>query len=164
MGAKEAQEAYEQVQNALEIFQKVGYKRGVADAQNLSCIVRMVTRSDLPEGARNCEEAARLYREIGYRRGEADAYGNLGIIFRIAKDYESAITKLNEALSIDKEIGFKLGIGRQLANLGRCYAAKKDQRSARNYFLTAREIFREMGAAYELAAIEQFLKNPSGVD
>lgn len=148
------------LERALTISQQADYPLGVADAKNAICVFWTITgkTEELDLGTRNCEEAAAIYDSIGNQRGKANALGNLGNALRNKKDYKRAIINLNQSLEIDREIGFELGTGRQLFNLGRCYFELGNLGKAREQVLAAQEIFRKVGAAYELTGSEEFLK------
>lgn len=159
--ASAAASAREHLERALAISQHTGYRLGVADAKNAICVFWTITgtEDELENGVRNCEEAAAIYDQIGNRTGKANALGNLGNVFRNQKQYKRAITSLDESLAIDREIGFELGTGRQLYNLGRCYFELGDRKKAKELVLAAQEIFRKVGASYELIGAEKFLKD-----
>ena len=155
-----AARAREHLERALAISQRTEYRLGIADAKNALCVFWTVTgnEADWPNAARNCQEAAAIYSSIGNRRGEANALGNLGNVLRNQKQYNRALESLSRSLKIDQEIGFELGVGRQLFNLGRCYSELGEKEKARKRVMEAQQVFRRVGAAYELAGADKFLK------
>jgi tetratricopeptide (TPR) repeat protein len=165
----ETRKAFDLYQKAYDIFQEIGYVRGVADANNfLGLAVIQInkpvggdtTGEALSDGAfqsarHYLEQAAESYRQIGDKRGEANVYGNFGVLYRNHRDYDSAIEWLNKAFQIHEEIGFQLGMARQFINIGRVYCAKSDRDKANEYLGRAKE---------KLAGIEGGYKERQAVD
>jgi len=164
--------AAEHFKKAISIFREIGYRRGIANAQDKLAINLVSLDENIPAEAfslalQNSNDAIQIYEQIDGERGHAEAYGNLGIIFRKQGKYELAISNLEKALGICKQIDFKLGTGRQLFNLGRVYYDKgfsekseQDLIQARKYFLDAQKVFEETQAGQdELKLITEYLKS-----
>lgn len=173
--SSEAMTSVEHFKTAIRIFQTIGYKPGVASAQdklaiNFILLDKAPSKQILSQAAQYGTDAARIYEEIGNQRGLAAAFGNLGIIYRKSKQYDLALTNLQRALQIYTNINSKLGIGRQFLNLGRLYyergfSEKSEQhlRRAMTYFLEAQKAFTETQAADELKLTNLYLKNLSQI-
>jgi tetratricopeptide (TPR) repeat protein len=157
-------------QSAHDIFEEIGYVRGVADTENyLGIAIIQINKpvggdasgvplpDDAFERARlHLERAAEIYRRIGDRRGEANVYGNFGLLYRTRRDYGSAVEWLNKALLIHEEIGYALGITRQFINIGRVYCDKKDREGLREYLDRARNKLEGIeGGKKERKAVEK---------
>jgi tetratricopeptide (TPR) repeat protein len=166
----ETRKALDLYQSARDIYQEIGYVRGVADAENLLGFATIQTYKpvggdaagvplpdDAFEGARrHLEQAAEIYRRIGDRRGEANAYGNFGLLYRTRRDYESALGWLNKALPIQEETGYELGITRQFLNIGRVYCEKGDWEVGKDYLERARtKLVGIEGGKKERKAVEE---------
>lgn len=179
MTPREKQVASEEFQNqispgvahfetAIRIFREIGYKRGIAYAQdklaiNLVSLEAEPSEKMLQRAESNSNEAVRTFDDIADKRGQSVAYGNLGIVLRKKKQYDDAIRSLERALQICKEIDFKIGIAKQLFNLGRAYYERElshqDLLTAKQYFLEAQKAFKQTQAGEdELSAIEEYLK------
>lgn len=162
-------------ETAIKTYQEIGYKRGLAYAQD-KLAINIVTLSEQPseEDFSRAEfiskEAARIFEEISDKRGQAVVYGNLGLIYRRNKQYELGQSNLERSLEISRRIEFKLGIGRQLFNLGRLHYEKgfgkseEDLLKAKDYFLEAQKVFKQTQAGEdELKAIDEYLKHISEI-
>jgi tetratricopeptide (TPR) repeat protein len=156
----EALAAGQHFDKALEFFRNIGYQRGIVDAKLGLCqgLTAIAPVELLTQATAACQEAARVYEKLEYPRGKGDAYRWLGNTLRIQKNYPAAIARLNEAIAIHQRVDYKLGTGRGLLSLGRCYLEKGNRQAARDYFLSARKIFLDIGARYELTGVEGFLK------
>lgn len=164
--------AADHFKRAISIFREIGYKKGIANAQDKLAINLVSLDENIPAEAfslalQNSKGAIQIYEEIDGKRGQAEAYGNRGIIFRKQTRYELAISDLENALGICQQIEFKLGTGRQLFNLGRVYYEKgfserneQDVTKAKQYFLDAQKVFEQTQAGQdELKIIDEYLKS-----
>jgi tetratricopeptide (TPR) repeat protein len=119
-------EARERYLQALEFYERIGAKRGIALASNnLGDLCWQNGLGDWPEAKAHWQRAEKLYEEIGDQRGLAIALSNLGEGYLRNGDLDAAEPPLRRARKLAEELGddeIRDGVERALALL---WAAKQ---------------------------------------
>ena len=112
--------ALEYCHKALKIYEKQGYKSGIAaNLVNIGLIFS--SQSDYPKALEYYHKALKIYEELGNKSGIAKALGNLGSVYWYKTDYTKALEYYHKSLKIMEEIGNKAGIAKNLGNIGNIY-------------------------------------------
>jgi tetratricopeptide (TPR) repeat protein len=119
-------EARERYLQALEFYERIGAKRGIALASNnLGDLCWQNGHGDWTEAKAHWQRAEKLYEEIGDQRGLAIALSNLGEGYLRNGDLDAAEPPLRQARKLAEELGddeIRDGVERALALL---WAAKQ---------------------------------------
>jgi len=97
-------------------------------------------------------EAIQLSKKLGYLRGEAAGYGNMGIVYKNKKKFDSSVYYHNKALVIWQKLNAQKNIATAYNGLGRTYTEKGDYTSAMDYFLKALKIRQQLNDTAGMAA------------
>jgi tetratricopeptide (TPR) repeat protein len=120
-----AQEAIEQAEAALALYDELGDAPGQASAHNdLGSCYLMSGR--LPEAIDHLQRALSLGESLGDRKGQANALNNLGICYQLMGNLATAADQLRRALALDEALGNLPGQAQLLSNLGVCEEALGD--------------------------------------
>jgi|GEM_PF-2797583 len=142
-------EAYESVQEAMEIFEKEGDRGGLIESYNLLGDIER-ERSDLNEAGKWYQKAMELAKEEGDRREIARAARGLGYIDWRQGNYESALKMLAKAENISKEVKDPI-YGIVLVDTGNVHSALGDLELARDYYTRAVEELQKSENLWDLA-------------
>ena len=107
-------------QESLELFRKLGNRRGIASSINGLAFVAMVA-GDYAAASAMFEESLVLFRELGDKWNLADTlyFSALAASFRIDQtDTAAARSKVEESLAISRELGDQRGLAYSLNLLG----------------------------------------------
>jgi tetratricopeptide (TPR) repeat protein len=119
---------------ALDIARGTDDQLGVLQALNVLGIV--ASHQKKPDEARaRFAELNELAVKIGNRESAGRGFNNLGELYRVEGDLESATSAYNQSLSIWEEIGAILGTRIAHINLGLIALAKKDPDQARYHLI-----------------------------
>lgn len=86
-------------------------------------------------------------------------YSNLGEIYILLEEHDSAMKYANEAIALYKKFDYLTGIPFCLSNIGKIYAAKGQYEESINSFNKSIEKFNELGFSNELAEVYGGLSN-----
>ncbi len=86
-----------------------------------------------------------IAQETGDKSAEASAFSNIGNIYNVRGDYESAMKCLNKSLFIQQKIGDKRGEGTTLNNIGGLCSAQGDSDKALEYLKKSLVVQQEIG-------------------
>src|SRR5687767_5537550 len=82
--------AAEYCQQAIDLAQRINYKKGNAQALNLLGTT-FLYQGDFPNALSNYEASLALYNEIGDRKGKARMYSNIGLVYMYQGDYPNSL-------------------------------------------------------------------------
>ncbi|MCB0478775.1 MAG: tetratricopeptide repeat protein [Crocinitomicaceae bacterium] len=120
---------------AKEIFEKEGYKLGLA-AQYLNLGVNFKAFGDYPTSVDNFLKASKIYRELGNKEGETNSQNNVATVYMAQGDYQRALNLFESSLQTYKEMGDERGQAMVMTNIAMNYHHMGD-------FETAAEKYRE---------------------
>jgi serine/threonine protein kinase/tetratricopeptide (TPR) repeat protein len=104
--AGDAVSARAKEEEALDVFRKAGFMRGIANALNDIAIIQE-DQGDLRGAIRNYAEAGKINRDIGNTLTTSAEVGNTGDAFRKLGRFAESREAFEEALAIDREKGNK---------------------------------------------------------
>lgn len=91
------------------------------------------------------EEANNLSKSEGFLKEQARALNDIGLIFKIFGELESAVEKFNNALKIRQDINDKQGMAISLSNLGAIYQSRGEIKEALKKYKESLKIREEIG-------------------
>jgi class 3 adenylate cyclase len=136
--------ALEYFGKALEIFEELGHKDGMAILLGNIGIVHK-DLSDCPKALEYHGKALALYEELGNKSGFARNLGNIGIVYKHLSDYPKALEYYGKALALFEELGNKFSIATNLGNCGAVYFSLSDYPKALEYYGKALALNEELG-------------------
>lgn len=125
---------------ALEIYEQIGDKSGIAGALN-----NIGTVYDI-QG--NYPKALDYYvqcLEISGQNGTVDALNNIGQIYMGQGDFQKALDYTKQSLEILKQIGDQNATALAISNIGRIYMKQDNYPEALNYYTQSLEIYNQIG-------------------
>lgn len=130
---------------ALEIYQRVGDKKGQADSQRI--IGNVYDELGQYDNAFDYyRQALEVSRKIEDKKREGEILTNIGATFTIIGEYTNALNYHRQALEIFQELGDQLRVGDCFTNQGAVYTVLSEYDKASNYYSKALDIFKEIGA------------------
>ena len=137
-------EAREHYEVALEIMNKVGDNRSIADTLvNLGTLA--YARGDLVEAQQRYANALAVWRGLGDAPKEAIVWYQLGMVAEMAKNWDEAERYCRESLKIDEKIGNKAGVALTCNLLGVVVGQAERLKEAEQWFNRAIEFSEETG-------------------
>jgi tetratricopeptide (TPR) repeat protein len=97
-------------------------------------------RGDRDEALSVFEKAAEAYSQDGDSAGESEMFNNMGVIYRLNRDWPAAIDALNRAEAGFQEAGENKRRAQVLANTGDLSASMRDYEKAAGYYSQASEL------------------------
>lgn len=136
-----ASDAYSQ---ALEIRERIGPERGIADALNGLGLVDWY-RGDYDAARKRHLRSLEIRRRINDRVGEGNSLTNLGNAIKDAGDAQSSRPFHEQALEVRQRLGDRAGVGYSYLNLGDIARRLGDAAEARTMFNKSLGAFRDVG-------------------
>ena len=137
-------------QEALEIKQRLGDKRGIGlTLDNMAQVQDLLGNSDAALKA--YQEALKLRREIEDKRGIGGTLINLGNFYETRGQYDEALALTKESLQIQHEIGEPTSEADCLNNIGWIYLGKSEYDEAITYFERALQLREKLKAPGDIA-------------
>jgi diguanylate cyclase (GGDEF)-like protein len=127
---------------SLDIYRKLGDKRGVAHALNRHAAHSLVGHE---EAIKLYQESLEIYRKLDDMRGMGNCINNLGVVNLRLGEYEEARRHFEGSMVINRKLGDRRGIATGLLNLGEVAGRLGDREKARNLCLESLAAFREIG-------------------
>lgn len=132
------------LQEALEIFERVQNKKGVAESfNNLGIIYAILT--DYQASLQHFQQSFNLYGEIGDKVGFASSLKNYGIVCADVGDYDTALRYYQQSLETFEEIGAKYGAADSLTCMGILYGYQKNYETSLEKLFQALDIRKDIG-------------------
>ena len=135
--------AIEYIDEAVQIAEKLDYKRGKAKSIYLKGIVQMV-QSNFDLALQYFENSAQLYTEIDVKSGIASNCNAMGIIYSYQGEYEQSIAYYKRALEIDEKLGEVKNIPIYIINIGAIYKKTGKYPEAISNFKESLKLFTEL--------------------
>jgi predicted ATPase/serine/threonine protein kinase len=127
-----ADQALATVEEALEISQRVGDRKGESRAlENLSFVMRILSHRE--EAIAAIERGLVIDRDLGDRRHEGRMLGSLGLLYKERGEIPKAIELLEAAVALARSEDDLAEIGLALGNLGLIYREQARMREAREH-------------------------------
>lgn len=128
----EFDEAVDNAQKALEIFESIGYVRDRASVMNTIGSL-MIVKGKYEVAERVFKEIIEIYTQLGDRKSQAIAHHNLGVTYKEAQRLDEALGRFHEALNMLREIGEMHGVSVALNNIGGVLLLQGKPEKALNY-------------------------------
>jgi eukaryotic-like serine/threonine-protein kinase len=143
-------DALQYYKQALEIRQRLGQKKGIADGLNqIAQTYGGLGKSDL--AYQNYNGALQIYREIGDRQDTGAVLVNLGQFQDDHGKLDDALKLFKESLQIQRDVHNQDGEALCLNNIGNTYLAKGDYDNARIYFEQALQLRENINVPSDIA-------------
>jgi class 3 adenylate cyclase len=143
-------EGIKQGQEALALSQKLGWRKGEAQAYN-SIGANYRVRSDYPNALENFLKALDINEEIHNAWGIATNNGNIGIVYKKQGDFENALIYYEKARSAYEQLNDRKGVAVNLGNMGIVFNTQRKFSKALEYEFKALEIWKKDGNAKNVA-------------
>jgi tetratricopeptide (TPR) repeat protein len=143
-------DAENQAQEALHLYQELGRQRDIAFTLNILGTIAIRT-SRYEQAEQYYEQSLRLRRQSGHPREIAESLNDLGTLFSETAKMEQAQQCYEECLSVLQESGYRAGIANVLNNLGTLFAKQGQYEQAQQYFEQSLQLRREIGDQYGVA-------------
>jgi tetratricopeptide (TPR) repeat protein len=141
--AIDADEGIQYGQLALSLAEKLKWKKGMADADEMIG-VNYYIGSDYSKALEYYEKALGIAKEINYKPGIADIIEHLSVIYNEQGDFPKAMEYDLNALRMNEELDNKNGIANTLYDIGNIYVDQNDIAKAMEYFNKALKMFEEL--------------------
>jgi tetratricopeptide (TPR) repeat protein len=105
----------------------------------------LVKEGQLDEALACFEAAAEAYAADSNEAGQAEMHNNIGVIYRMQRNWNTAEESLLQAESGFRALGDNLRRAQVLGNLGDVYASKHENTTAARYYSDASEQFAKVG-------------------
>ena len=143
-------DAYTAYEQALELSEKLLYKRGMARA-NYSIAVLKVEEGDFAASIRFDSIALQIANEIGDPKILMRINNKLGLAYDYAGNYPLALRHYHASLKIAEEIGDQFGIGAANQNLGCVYMYWNDAESSLKHNMAALKAWKAIDNKWYMA-------------
>jgi DNA-binding winged helix-turn-helix (wHTH) protein/tetratricopeptide (TPR) repeat protein len=147
------QGAKKQYEKCLAIYQKIGYRFGVANERDNFGDIYLAL-GDLAAARKSYEESLKTYTEIGHIDGEALAEAGLGEVFLRQGNTVESKRMLQESLEICRRIGDRSKEGTALSGMGQLMQIEGDTEAAWKDEIEAKAIFDKIGDKYQSARMQ----------
>jgi len=147
-------------EKSLELFEKVGSQKMIANALvHLGGVYYL--KGDIPKTLELDKRTLEIYRKIGDNKGVAKQLSSLAIIYEEQGDIIKALQFHSKSLSMKEKNGDRLGVAITLYNLGALYKVQGEQASALEYWKKSIKISKEiddkLGVVFCLQGISSIL-------
>ena len=123
----------EATQQAVELSQKIKFKRGLAEAYRFQGIAHY-TLGNFKEAETNFTNALNVNEEIRYRTGIIACLSNLGSVNMVQNNYPIALNYYQKAIRISEQAKDDLNTGISYGNMGVIYSEMKNYEMALKHF------------------------------
>ncbi len=136
---------------ALKIFEKLGDKKGIANALNRIGVDYYI-QENYEKAFEYYSQSLRIAKEDNDLVGISRGLNNVAIVNRAKGDYEHCLDNLLESVEIDKKIGRRIWEGINYKNLASIYWDKQNFDTTLYYLNMAQRIFVELNSLTRLAS------------
>ncbi len=144
------EDALQAHQGALEIDQRNGDQREIANSLSLIGIIYDVT-GIYDEALKHHHQALEIRRVSGDRRGVAGSLHNMGILHQKIKDYPEALRLYRQALREWRELGLEHETATTLNSIGAIHELLGNFGEAAPYYRQALEFWERMDNLYDIS-------------
>lgn len=131
--------ALEYANKAKEKAEKLGYKKGIANAI-INIGVVFWNRAEFEIALSHFAQALKITQQINNKKGTAICFNNIGLVYWSKGNYEKAVENILKAFKLWEEIGDKSGIGMGNLNIGNIYLNQENDEMAMEYYQKALKI------------------------
>lgn len=138
------------VEKGFELATKMKFKLGIAHSHFVKGIHHYKAEK-FEESLKDNLIANELYAELNDKRNIGATYTNMGIIYALGIDKQTAIEFYIKSLEISRQLNDSLGIAINLNNIGIMYQELKNYELAADYFKRTLEIDLDLGNPEDIA-------------
>ncbi|MBI3511729.1 MAG: tetratricopeptide repeat protein [Bacteroidetes bacterium] len=136
--------AIENYLGALQKFEKIHYKNGIASA-NAGLGLVYLEQKEYEKSLKYYSIALKIVKDLGDQVSTARYLGNVANIYRDLHEQDTALKYSFAALKIDEETGNKSGMSAEYGNIGNSYSSLGNFTKALEYQFLALQIAEETG-------------------
>ncbi|OFY86493.1 MAG: hypothetical protein A3F72_15010 [Bacteroidetes bacterium RIFCSPLOWO2_12_FULL_35_15] len=145
------EKAKEYLKKALELSQKIDYKKGLATTYTYLGFFAE-DKGDNRQAVIHYQTSLKISEKIGDKKGVASSYNNIGAIYYAQGNYPEALKFYFAALKIREAINDKIGIAASYNNIGVFYADQNNVSEALKNHYASLKIEKEINDKYGIAA------------
>jgi two-component system, sensor histidine kinase PdtaS len=138
------EEARESGRRALDLAEKLNFKRGMAESRNMIG-VNYERLGEYDKALEQYLQALDISKEINDKPGLASGYNNIALVQYFTGDFGKALENCALAINLNKETGNKKWLANNYNNIGNIYADKGDMDLALENYQAAKKIREEIG-------------------
>ncbi|HEX5947979.1 MAG TPA: AAA family ATPase, partial [Actinomycetota bacterium] len=143
--------------SALEMFEGLGDRRGIAEAKYNLAWVPYVRGSGYEEALVSLREAAEVFEQLGDEESAARARGDISYFMMLAGDHTSALPLLEQSVDRARNGGDVFSLVDNLVRLAETHRAMGDHGAARAACLEALEVLERGSISGGIAAVLQLM-------
>ncbi|MGE3800803.1 MAG: tetratricopeptide repeat protein [Candidatus Kapaibacterium sp.] len=136
--------ALKELEQALNLYTKLGDRQGIAMAHGHIGVVYM-NRGEYDRALESLGVELRISEELGDRRGVAKAHANMGIVYNYRGEYDRALESLGVLLRVSEELGDRRLVAKARGNIGIVYAHNGEHEKVLESFGVKLRISEELG-------------------
>ncbi|HIK09328.1 MAG TPA: CHAT domain-containing protein [Oscillatoriaceae cyanobacterium M33_DOE_052] len=106
-------------------------------------LFRQKTPESIQAAIQKLEEALTLYQQEGNQVQEGNTLSNIGAMYFILQDFDTALSYYNRALPLQQQIDDKTGVAFTLNKIARLYEEQGDSQKALDYYSQSVPLFHE---------------------
>jgi len=134
----------------IEIAEKIGYKKGLANAHRYIGLVYERV-SNYAKALYHQKVSLQLCEELNFKPGIANTLNNIAVIYQHLGDYKKALEYQEKSLKLCEETDQKEGIAACLGNIGNIYNSVGAKEKALQNYLKALKMYEELGNEHGIA-------------
>ncbi len=136
---------------SLELAQKLGWEKGMAQAYNTIGINYGYGKSDYPNALDNYLKALAISERMGNKAQVGSLLNNIGSVYDDQGEDQKALEYYERALAVHRELGNKGNMANNLSNIGVVHTKLKNFEKAIAYKLEALKLKEELGDRWGIA-------------
>jgi len=129
---------------ALELAEKLNFKKGIADALNNIGYVHNAS-GDRSGALKYYYKSLKIREEIGDKEGIAGSFNNIAVIYNNQGDVLKALEYHQKSLKAQQDVGNKEGIATSLNNIGFIYKNQGNTSKALDYYFKSLKMYEDTG-------------------
>ena len=138
------EKAKEYLNKALELSQKIDYKRGLATTYTYFGFLEE-DKGNYQQAVIHYQASLKISEKISDKKGIASSFNNIGVIYYNLGNYPEALKNYFASLKMDEEMGDKKGIASSYNNIGLVYEHQGNYQAALKNFLASLKIKEQLG-------------------
>jgi len=143
--------AKEYLDNALELSEKIDYKKGLATTYiHLGWFAEDM--GNYQQAIIHYQQSLKISEKLADKKSISATLGNIGVAYYNLSDFPKALDFYFKTLKIAEELGDKNKIQKQLGNIGIIYHEQGDYSKALDYYFKALKIAKELDDKYGIAS------------
>ncbi|MCK9206764.1 MAG: tetratricopeptide repeat protein [Salinivirgaceae bacterium] len=138
-----SQKAEDYVLKAMQLSEKIGFKRGLADSYKLIG-TQSIHKNDYSKATEYLEKAIGIYKELGIYLEISVCYRRIGLTHVYQSNFSTAIEYYNKALIIDEQLDNMKGVADCFNDMGVIYNYMGDHTKSIEYQQKSLEVCKQL--------------------